>query len=336
MQTKLNLLILGGTVFLGRHLVETALVRGHHITLFNRGQHGPDLYPQVEKLRGDRDGNLSALEGRRWDAVIDTCGFIPRLVAASAELLASAVEHYTFVSTISVYADFRPAGINEQSPVGTLEDTTTEQITGETYGPLKALCEAAAERAMPGRVFHVRPGLIVGPYDPTDRFTYWVDRVAQGGEVLAPGRPDYLVQIIDGRDLAGWMLDMIERRQSGVFNAVGPVERLTLGHVLEECKLASSSDAYITWVDEDFLLKAGVAPWTEMPLWVPQESGEDQGINEIDCSKAVAAGLQFRPTIATIRDTLAWSAQRSPDRERRAGLPLSREQELLAAWHGRE
>ncbi|MEZ4639106.1 MAG: hypothetical protein R2856_29775 [Caldilineaceae bacterium] len=168
----MNLLILGGTVFLGRHLVEAALARGHEITLFNRGQHNPDLFPGVEKLRGDRDNDLAALAGRRWDAVIDTCGYIPRAVRQSAQLLADAVDHYTFVSSLSVYADFSKPGIDESAPVGRIDDPTVEQVTGETYGPLKALCEEAAEAAMPGRVFNVRPGLIVGPNDPTDRFTY--------------------------------------------------------------------------------------------------------------------------------------------------------------------
>ena len=185
----MNLLILGGTVFLGRHLVEAALARGHAVTLFNRGQHNPDLFPEVERLRGDRDGDLQALEGRRWDAVVDTCGYVPRVVRASAEMLAPNVDHYTFISSISVYADTSKPGIDEQAPVGTLDDPTTEEVTGESYGPLKALCEQAAEAAMPGRVLNIRPGLIVGPHDPTDRFTYWVRRVAEGGEVLAPGNP---------------------------------------------------------------------------------------------------------------------------------------------------
>ncbi len=209
----MKLLVLGGTVFLGRHLVEAATARGHSVTLFNRGQHNPELYPEVEKLRGDRDSDLSALQGRRWDAVIDTCGYLPRAVRASAELLADAVDHYTFISSISVYADFHTPAMDESAPVGTLADETVEEVTGETYGPLKALCEQAAERALPGRVLNIRPGLIVGPHDPTDRFTYWPVRVARGGEVLAPGRPHVPVQVIDGRDLAEWTVRMVEARQ---------------------------------------------------------------------------------------------------------------------------
>ena len=198
----MKLLILGGTVFLGRHLVEAAQARGHQLTLFNRGQHNPELFAGVEKLRGDRSGDLSALRGRRWDAVIDTCGYIPRIVRASAELLADAVDHYTFVSSLSVYADTSRPGIDESAPVGQLADETVEDITGETYGPLKALCEQAAGRALPGRVLTVRPGLIVGPHDPTDRFTYWPVRVARGGALLAPGRPERRVAFVDVRDLA--------------------------------------------------------------------------------------------------------------------------------------
>src|SRR5262245_38592594 len=193
----MKLLILGGTVFLGRYLVETALAHGHEVTLFNRGQHNPDLYPDVEKLHGDRDGGLDILRGRRWDAVIDTCGYVPRVVRASAELLAGAVDHYTFISSISAYPSFKAIGNDERPPVGTLADPTVEEVTGESYGPLKALCEQAVEQALPGRTLNIRPGLIVGPYDPSDRFTYWPHRVAQGGEVLAPGRPERHVQVVD-------------------------------------------------------------------------------------------------------------------------------------------
>src|SRR3954470_5339632 len=218
----MKLLILGGTIFLGRYLAEAALERGHDLTLFNRGQHNSELYPDVEKLRGDRDGGLDVLRGRRWDAVVDTSGYLPRLVRASAELLADAVEHYTFISSISVYPHFRSLGQDESAPVGTLDNPSVEEITGESYGPLKALCEQAVEQALPGRTLVVRPGLIVGPHDPSDRFTYWVRRVAQGGELLAPAGRDWHTQIIDVRDLAEWTLRMVERRQTGVYNATGP------------------------------------------------------------------------------------------------------------------
>jgi len=332
----LELLILGGSVFLGRHLVEAAQARGHTITLFNRGQHNPELFPDVEKLRGDRDSDLSALRGRRWDAAIDTCGYVPRVVAASAEQLAGAVEHYTFISSISVYADFSTIGIDEGAPVGTLADTTVEQVDSKTYGPLKALCEQAAERAMPGRVLNVRPGLIVGPTDPTDRFTYWPQRVVQGGEVLAPGQPEQGTQIIDVRDLADWAIHMVEARQTGLYNATGPDYRLTMGQVLEASRAISGSDARISWVSERFLLDAGVLPWSELPLWLPAEDPANAGFDAIDCTRAIAAGLRFRPLADTIRDTLAWAATRPADHEWRAGLKREREAELLEAWGSRQ
>ncbi len=331
----MKLLILGGTVFLGRHLVEAALARGHEVTLFNRGQHNPDLFPNVEKLRGNRDGDWEALQGREWDAVIDTSGYVPRVVRASAALLADAVKHYTFISSLSVYADFSVVGIDESAPVGKLQDETVEEVTGETYGPLKALCEQAAEQAMPGRVLNIRPGLIVGPYDPTDRFTYWVHRVARGGEVLAPGRPEYLVQFIDARDLAEWNVRMVEAEQTGVYNATGLDYPLTMGQLLEECKTVSGSDAQFTWVDEQFLLDAKVQPWMELPLWIPESDPNSAGFSAFDCGKAIADGLTFRPLAETIRDTLAWDATRPADVERRAGLKRERETELLEAWHKR-
>jgi 2'-hydroxyisoflavone reductase len=328
----MQLLIIGGTVFLGRHLVEAAQKRGHTVTLFNRGQHNPELFPDIEKLHGDRGSDLSALVGRRWDAAIDTCGYVPRVVRASAELLASAVEHYTFVSSISVYTDFKNAGITESDPVGTLADDSIEEVTGETYGPLKALCEQAAERAMPGRVLNVRPGLIVGPHDPTDRFTYWPRRIAQGGDVLAPDRHEHGTQIIDVRDLAEWMVRAIEARQVGVYNATGPDYRLTLGRLFDECKAVSGSDVRFVWVSERFLLDQGVEPWMQVPLWVPDEDPENAGFDAVDCTKAIDTGLRFRALAETIGDTLAWDGTLPADRELRAGLEREREAELLAAW----
>lgn len=330
----MKLLILGGTVFLGRALVDAALARGHEVTLFNRGQHNPELYPDVEKLRGNRDGNLNALKGRRWDAVIDTSGYVLRLVKASAELLADAVDHYTFVSSISVYADFTTPGMDEMYPVGKMADETVEQITGETYGPLKALCEQAAERAMPGRVLTIRPGLIVGPHDQTDRFTYWPVRVAKGGEVLAPGRPDNPVQIIDVRDLAEWNIRMVEARQTGVYNATGPDYVLTIYQLLHECKRVTRSDARFTWVSDAFLMDHGATPCTEVTLWLPSKE-ENQGFARADVGKAIEAGLTFRPLADTIRDTLAWDATRPAAVERRNGIRPAREAEWLAAWHRR-
>ncbi len=326
----MKILIIGGTIFLGRHLVEAARERGHVVTLFNRGQHNPDLFPEVEKVRGDRDGGLDALRGRQWDAVIDTCGSFPRVVRASAELLADTVGHYTFISTMSVYADLASSGSDETSPVGTIPDETVEEVTGETFGPLKALCERAVEAAMPGRALIVRPGLIVGPHDPSNRFTYWPHRVAQGGDVLAPGRPEQPVRfIVDVRDLAAWIVHMAEAGTTGVYNAKGPDYSLTMGELLDACKTVSGSGARFTWVDEEVLRAQGVGPWMELPLWLPASMN---GINTARSDKAYAAGLTFRPIAETVRDTLAWDATMPSDTPRRAGLDPAREVAVLDAW----
>jgi 2'-hydroxyisoflavone reductase len=261
--------------------------------------------------------------------VIDTCGYVPRVVRASAGLLADAVDHYTFVSSISVYPDNMGPGAEEDAPVEELEDPTVEEITGETYGGLKALCERAAEEEMPGRILNVRPGLISGPHDPTDRFTYWPRRVAAGGEVLAPDRPELRVQFIDVRDLAGWMVKMSAEQQTGTYNATGPAYELRMGKLLEECE-AVGGDAKIVWVSEEFLEENGVEPFTELPLWVPREYA---GMLAVDCGKAIAAGLTFRPVSETIRDVLEWDTNRAePDLA--AGLEPEKERELLSAWHG--
>jgi len=338
----MKLLILGGTIFLGRSLVEAALACGHQVTLFNRGQHNSELYPAVEKLRGDRDGGLNALRGRHWDAVVDTSGYIPRLVRASAELLADTVEHYTFISSISVYPHFRSVGQDESAPVGTLDDPTIEEITGDSYGPLKALCEQAVEQALPGRTLVIRPGLIVGPHDYSDRFTYWARRVAQGGELLAPAGPDWHTQIIDVRDLAEWTLRMVEQQRTGVYNATGPEYNLTFGQLLDTSRTISGGDARFTWISEAFLIEKEVAPWSELPLWIPQSDPDMLGFSDINCAKAIAAGLTFRDLATTARDTLAWDATRADTAEPparalqpRAGLAHEREVELLQAWHNR-
>lgn len=330
----MKVLIIGGTVFLGRHLVEAAMSRGHDVTLFNRGQHNPDLFPEVEKIRGDRDGGLDALQGRTWDAVVDTCGYVPRVVSASSEALADASAHYTFISTISVYPNVSKPGIDESSQVGTLDDESTEEVTGETYGPLKALSEQAAEAAMPGRTLIIRPGLIVGPFDPTDRFTYWPERVAYGGEILAPGTPQRPIQFIDVRDLAEWNIRMVEAGETGVYNADGPDRTLPIAELLETSKEVSGSDAHFTWVDQEFLLEQGVSPWTDLPAWVP-ETDEYAGFFSISSDKAIAHGLTFRPLADTVRDTLSWNATRPAERERRAGLAPEREIEVLKLWHER-
>jgi 2'-hydroxyisoflavone reductase len=331
----MDLLILGGTVFLGRQIVETALARGHSVTLFNRGRSNPGLFPDVEQIHGDRDGGLDALAGRQWDAVVDPSGYVPRLVRDAAARLADAAGHYTFISSISVYDVLPEPHMDETAATGVLADPTVEDVTGETYGPLKVLCEQAAEAAMPGRVLNVRAGLIVGPHDPTDRFTYWPVRVARGGDVLAPGRPERSVQVIDVRDLAAWTLDMAERRQAGTFNVTGRPDAVTMGGLLETCRAESGSDARFVWVDEAFLLERGVGPWMELPLWVPESDADRVGFMRVSVDRALAAGLRPRPIAETVRDTLAWAATLPPGRTPRAGLDPEKEAATLAAWAAR-
>jgi len=328
----MRLLLLGGTVFLGRHIVETALAAGHTVTLFNRGRRNPDLFPEVEKLRGDRDGDLESLRGRSWDAVIDPSGYVPRIVRASAEFLAGSVGHYTFISSLSVYADPISPGTTEDGRLAVLPAGLegTEEITGESYGALKVLCEQAAEAALPGRTLNIRSGLIVGPHDPSDRFTYWPARVARGGEVLAPGDPGRHVQFIDVRDLAEWILRLVETGRTGTYNATGSSPSLTMGRLLDACRTVSGSGASFTWVPESLLAAHNVTPYTELPLWVP---AVEAGFDRFDISRALAAGLTFRPLETTIRDTLAWDATRPAEAERRNGLKPEREAALLAAHH---
>jgi 2'-hydroxyisoflavone reductase len=262
--------------------------------------------------------------------VIDTCGYVPRLVRAAAELLADAVEHYTFISSISVYpTEGATTGPSEDTPLDTMPDESIEEVTGETYGPLKALCEQAVEAAMPGRVLNIRPGLIVGPHDRSDRFTYWPVRIARGGEVLAPGDPQAPVQFIDVRDLAAWTLAMVERRQTGNYNATGPAGSLTFGEFLAACQTALNLAAKLTWVDETFLLAQEVGPFVELPLWLPKNA---QALMLTDISRAITAGLTLRPMAETIQDTLTWANTRPADYAWRGGLAVDREASLLAEW----
>jgi 2'-hydroxyisoflavone reductase len=328
----MRILVIGGTVFLGRHLVEAAQFRGHDVTLFNRGKTNPGLFPGTEMLQGDRSRSLAALENRCWDAAIDTCGYVPRVVSMAANRLKSQVGHYTFISSISVYADRAPPGPGESSPLGKIADESTEEITGETYGPLKALCERAVESAMPCHVLTVRPGLIAGPHDPTDRLTYWPVRVARGGEVLAPGRPDAPTQVIDVRDLAAWIIGMIERGKTGIYNATGPAAPLTLGELLDACRGVVESNAAFNWMDEEFLRERGVAPFSELPCWVPNAAA---GMLMAKIERALADGLACRPLDETLRDILAWRAPSLDEHPLKAGLSPEREAELLAAWRAR-
>ncbi|HEX6729884.1 MAG TPA: NAD-dependent epimerase/dehydratase family protein [Pyrinomonadaceae bacterium] len=343
----MKLLILGGTRFVGRHLVNAALARDHEITLFNRGTHSPPVSTSIETVYGDRNRDLPKLQGRRWDAVIDTCGYLPRTVKASAEILSHSVEEYVFISSISVYADVSVPGVDETASLATLTTEQLEQANaidssglvsavtyGKMYGGLKALCERAVDESPPNRVLIIRPGLIVGPYDYTDRFTYWVARVAQGGEVLAPGRPERYVQFIDVRDLAEWIVRMVERNQTGTYNANGLPGKLTMENVLEECRLVTETDASFTWVSENFLKQEKVAAWGEMPLWLPEEDAPHlQGGMFINCDKAVDTGLTFRPLKGTITDILDWWKTNWVNEKLKAGIDRDKEAVLLRKWH---
>jgi 2'-hydroxyisoflavone reductase len=324
-----RILIIGGTRFVGRHLVEAALARNHEVTLFNRGKSNPGLFPQLETILGDREKDIERLNGHFWETAIDTSGYVPRLVRLSAEVLRDNVPHYVFISTVSVYENFGKLGITESDPVGKIQNETTEEITGETYGPLKALCEQAVHDIY-GRegTLIVRPGLIVGPHDPTDRFTYWPVRVARGGEVLAPQAPEAPIQIIDVRDLAEFIIKLIEENALGIYNSTGPDYELTLGKLLEVSKQVSGSDAKFNWASVDFLNQNDVQPWSDLPVWLPNDE-EHAGHSHIDVSKAMQAGLKFRPLEETVRDTLEWARARPADHEWRAGLKPEREQELL-------
>ena len=313
----MRILVLGGTKFLGRAFVDAALARRHELTLFNRGETNADLFPNVEKLRGDRRHDLSSLRGRSWDAVVDPSGYTPAVVRASAELLRDSGS-YLFVSSVSVYADFS-VGPDEDSPVAELEANSSLELADDfsNYGALKALCEQAVQDVFGERSLIVRPGLIVGPHDPTGRFTYWAHRLARGGEILAPGTPDRRAQFIDVRDLAGWMLDCVERGVTGVFNATN--EGVAWGELL--------AGADVTWVSDEHLVAHEVGEWMELPLWLADPAWA--GMHRTDVSRAVGAGLTFRP----VAETIAGAAE-APAVDG-VGLTPEREAELLRAWHPR-
>ncbi len=332
-----SILVLGGTGFLGPHVVDAARARGHTLTLFNRGKTHPGLFPDIEKLQGDRDGHLEALVGRKWDAVVDTSGYVPRIVKASAELLAPNVGHYIFISTISVYPDEAAANSDENAPLSKIDDPTNEDVA-KNYGALKALCEQAAEAAMPGRIANLRPGLIVGPLDPTGRFTHWPSRMATGGEVLAPGDGTTPTQWIDGRDLAAFIVHAIEQKTVGVYNALGPTPPTTMRAALDACNHVAGDRAQLVWVPGDFLDKHKVEGWSEMPMWIDNK-GEYAGFGTLSNKRAVAAGLTFRSVEDTARDTLAWlDTLPADERAKRAssGIKRDKELEVLAAWHKQE
>jgi 2'-hydroxyisoflavone reductase len=330
----LKILVLGGTVFLGRHFVEAALAAGHELTLFHRGLHGRDLFPQVSHVFGDRDGGLGALPDDRWDAVVDCCGYVPRIVGQSGEALSARAGRYLFVSTISVYADQSRAHLDESAAVGKLADPSSEEITGEAYGPLKALCEQEVLKTFGPRALVIRPGLIAGPHDPTNRFTYWADRYARGGDLIVPARLDQPFQLIDVRDLAAFMLRCLEQEESGTFNATGPDERHTFGDMLQTLA-AVWPQARPVPLTESQLLEHDIALWQEMPLAVG-EDGESDGMMRVSIQRALDAGLTFRPLAETARDTHEWSRTADMPSPPRHGLAPEKEERVLAQISGRE
>jgi len=333
----LRLLILGGTQFIGVHLTQIALQRGHQVTLFNRGKSNPGLFPGVEKLTGDRNGKLGALRGQRWDAVIDDSGYVPRHVRLSAQLLAPQVRRYLFISSISAYASFAAAN-DENSPLARLKDEAVEQVTGETYGGLKALCEKTLAGIMPGRALVLRPGFVVGPDDPTDRFTYWPARAARGGTMLAPGTPGDPVQFIDARDLARFALDCVEHNLTGTFNVVTPPGAYTMGGLIAASSEAAEALAHPSpppvpaWVAADFLERQQV----DLPIWVPP-TGDTAGFARISAARALGAGLAITPIATTARDTLQWQLGRPEAQQThlKAGLSPEKEQALLAQYQAK-
>ena len=338
----LRILILGGTGFTGPFQVRYAVERGHKVTVFNRGKSHPGELPkEVEQLIGDRNGQLDALRNRQWDVAIDNPTSVPVWVRDAGQILKGNVDRYVFISTISVYADTSKANISEDAPLAkytgpdAMKESRDSLIASkfQLYGPLKALSEQEAEKWFPKQALIVRPGLIVGPRDESDRFTYWPVRIDRGGEVLAPGAPSDPVQFIDGRDLAEWVIRMVEQRETGVYNATGPDKTLGVGAMLEGIKTANGSKANFTWVDADFLESQKVTPWGDMPVWVPPR-GEEGGMGRINIQRALSKGLTFRPLDVTARDTLAWFKSQPPERQKlKAGITPEREAEVLAAWH---
>ncbi len=326
----MKILVLGGTEFLGRHLVDVALNHGHQVTIFNRGQTNPDLYPTVEKLRGQRDGDLSALENREWDAALDTSGYIPRVVRMGLNVLADHVAHYTFFSSISAYGDFSLPGIDEAAPLAAMADESQEAVL-TFYGPLKALCEQQVHEVFGDHALVIRPGLLVGPYDPTDRFTYWVRRFSQAGPRIVPKEPRSL-QLIDARDLAEWVMHLVERQKSGTFNATGPDYRFTMADFVEALMRAIPSSAAPVWIPDEFLLSHGVTEFSDLPLWIAISRLEWKAFFTIDSRRAVQAGLSCRPIEDTIRDTLLWDLRDRQGHELKVGMTSSKERELLDAW----
>lgn len=334
----MKILVIGGTQFVGRAMAQSAIDRGHEVTLFNRGKTGAALFPSAEKIVGDRDGGLDVLDGHKWDAVIDSCGYYPRLVRDSALKLKDAVGMYAFVSTISVFEDNSKLGIVEDDPKGRDVGDGAEEMTGEKYGPFKTLCEEEVAAVYPENHVIIRPGLVTGPHDHTNRFGYWPARIAKGGDVLIPGSADRQLQHIDARDLADFTVHCIENNITGDFNATGPDYCQTMGDVVAACLEASGSDANPIYVDEAFLLENEVQPWSELPFWIPEAAAENAGLFAYDTKKAIGAGLTFRPLLTTVADALVYENERAQAADFHnwaANIAPEKEQALLEKWANR-
>jgi 2'-hydroxyisoflavone reductase len=330
----MRILVLGGTRFVGRAFVEKALAAGHEVTLFNRGRTSPELFPDVEAVRGDRERDLGKLAGRTWDAVFDPSCYLPRLARAAAEALRGATPHYTFVSSLSAYSDVTTTGQDETGAVATIADPTVEEVTDETYGALKVLAEREVQRVFGERALILRPGFICGPYDSIDRMPYWLRRVERGGEILAPERPDFPVQLIDARDIAWFALELAGRGEGGLFNLCAPQEPYGLGDLLEAAgRVVGRPYPDVTWASADFLLERGLDEWEVFPWWVPPH---EIAFSRFDASRGLAAGLEIRPIEDSFRDCWEWDRTRAsvPLRESE-GLSPEREAELLADWRAR-
>lgn len=338
----MKLLVLGGTRFLGRHLVDAALARGDEVTTFTRGRQPDHWGGRVQGLVGNRDPRgapgLDALRTGEWDAVVDTSGYVPRVVRASAELLDRRVGRYLFVSSISVFTDASRTGLTERDPVGMLADPHTEEV-GKFYGPLKAACERAVAEVFGARAIDVRPGLIVGPHDPTDRFGYWVARFAhpdllglRGREAVVPNPPARPLQFIDARDLAAFMLTLLDKGLNGTYNATSPAGQWTFADLVAALVAAGGVAApRPVWMDESVLVEQKVEPWIGLPLWIPASFASEAGFMQIDCTKAQRAGLATRPLAATIADTAAWLAQRDNAGAWRDALSADAERDAVCA-----
>lgn len=328
----MKILVLGGTAFVGRGFVEAALTRGHEVTLFNRGQRNPGLFSELEQIHGDRAVDISGLAGRKWDAVFDSSGYFPRVVGMSASLLADSVEQYLFISSVAVIKNAEPVDQTEDTALAELDGPVVEEITGESYGPLKVLCERAVQETFGDRALIVRPGLIVGPNDHTDRFSYWPIRMRRGGKALVPDLKDQPVQIIDVRDLCEWCVRLLETKATGAYFATGPASPLRAEDMFRES--AAQTSAELVWVSPEFLDEQKVQPWSDLPLIISFD-GSSHGMLQIDISKAIKAGLTFRPLAKTVRDIVAWNETRGSDYVLKAGLTAEREAELLTAWDAR-